>query len=148
MLLVFPRQDFGQDIGATGWFDCPPRPAAANAPLASLAGGALASRFHAWRGRSGRRYICSVFAVLDMATETEFPNYSDAVIIAAAAEENGRRRMIAIGQSGSNGAWFGHSAFARMAISAGATEWHVHLLAASRAARHAVRCDLEAAAKA
>ena len=76
---------FGEETSEVGaWAPpiCPPggRAGPASAPLAALAGGALAHRFHAWRGRSGRRYIFSVYAL------GECPDYAGAVIAAVARD--------------------------------------------------------------
>ena len=61
-----------------------------NAPLAALAGGTLARRFHAWRGRSGERHVFSVFAIgLD-----DLPDFEDAVIIAAGVRTDGEREIL------------------------------------------------------
>ena len=66
-----------------------PADAPSNTALASLAGGDLEERFHAWRGRSGRRYICSVFPVDHRAADAGLPEFAEAIVIAVRA---GHRR--------------------------------------------------------
>jgi hypothetical protein len=107
------------------------------APLASLAGGALAGRFHAWRGVSGRRYVFCVFP----ASAHDLPDFEDALLIAAAVDGAGRRRIVRIGEAGRLPQVTIH-AFAARARAAGATEVHVHLSPGAAEARLAVLRDL------
>jgi len=111
----------------------------AGAPLASLAGGALARRFHSWRGTSGARYICSVFAAPAL---DELASYANAVVIGVGADAAGHLRIVLIGESGQLPDVFWHGAFARAAHAAGAHEFHLHLLAESAEERRAVVTDL------
>jgi len=105
------------------------------APLAALAGEPLDGRFRSWRGRSGRRYVFSVYH------PASCPAYEDAVLLAAAVAPDGGRRPLFIGDTGC----FPDIVLARGADSAprgAAVEMHVHLLAGSRAGRDAVLADL------
>jgi hypothetical protein len=108
-------------------------------PLAALAGEALAPRFRSWRGASGRRYIVSVYDA------DACPAYCDAVLIAAAVDADGRRRPLALADTGV----FPEPVLARARRSlsqiAERVEFHLHLLAASSAQRRAALDDLSAA---
>jgi hypothetical protein len=109
-------------------------------PLAALAGEALSPRFCAWRGASGRRYIASVYEA------GACPAYCDAALIAVAADADGRRRILALADTGV----FPEPVVARLAETlrplAERLEFHLHLLAASSAERRAALDDLAAAA--
>jgi hypothetical protein len=108
-------------------------------PLAALAGRALEPRFRSWRGASGRRYIVSVY------DPDACPAYCDAVLIAAAVDPDGRRRLLALADTGV----FPEPVLARARRSLGdvaePVEFHLHLLAASSAERRAALDDLAAA---
>ena len=90
---------------------CPPsrilphgarRPASC-AEVGSLAGSTLADRFCHWRGRSGQRYVFSVYRVdgSDPAGGSVLPRYTDAVVIAVRRDANGARQILEIGDTGS-----------------------------------------------
>ena len=106
-----------------------------SAPLSVLTGDMLEGRFRSWRGSSGRRYTFSVY------DRDSCPAYEHAVMIVAAVLSDHGRRMIFIGDTG---------CFPEIALSEaakprpaeGAIEFHVHLLARSRAERIAVISDL------
>lgn len=115
------------------------RPASPQAPihdphgLISLTDTGLGHLFQSWRGRSGRRLICSVYAL-------ETPPVFDplqAVMFAVRREGTGARILFAC-------AGLGERAFARRVMEAralGAQEWHVHLLATTPEARAAAIAD-------
>ena len=109
-------------------------------PLAALAGETLSPRFCAWRGASGRRYIASVYEA------RACPAYCDAALIVVAAEPDGRRRIVALADTGA----FPEPVVARLARTpaplAGRLALHLHLLAATTAERRAALDDLAAAA--
>lgn len=116
-------------------FDAAPAPelAAREMPLRSTAG--LAERrFTAWRGRSGRRYVASVFSV----TDDHALGFSDAVMLAVTAE----RRIIAARESGPFGIEAALTRWRRSVAMAGASEIHVHLLAEDGLSRRAALLDL------
>ncbi|MGD0763364.1 MAG: hypothetical protein ABR929_09285 [Roseiarcus sp.] len=108
-------------------------------PLAVLAGQILEPRFRSWRGASGRRYIVSVY------DPDACPAYCDAVLIAAAVDPDGRRRLLALADTGV----FPEPVLARAKRSLGdiaePVEFHLHLLAASSAERRVALDDLAAA---
>lgn len=102
-------------------------------PLRSAAG-LGERRFTAWRGRSGRRYVASVFSV----TDDHALGFTDAVLLAVTAE----RRIIAARDSGPFGVEAALSRWRRAVALAGASEIHVHLLAEDGLARRAALLDL------
>ena len=109
-------------------------------PLASLADEPLSPRFCAWRGASGRRYIASVYEA------RACPAYCDAALIAVATTPDGRRRIVALADTGA----FPEPVVARLAQTLtptfGRLEFHLHLLASTTAERRAALDDLAAAA--
>lgn len=125
--MAVPARQFADDL-----FADLPTPAR-EAPLRSLAGSA-SRRFTAWRGRSGRRYVASVFAAQD----DHALGFSDAVLLAISAE----RRIIAARESGQLGIEAALERWRGTAVAAGATEIHVHLLAEDGASRRAALRDL------
>lgn len=114
-----------------------------NAPLRSLAGETLASRFHAWRGASGRRYICSVFSVEADALDVGLPDFVDAIAMAVAREPDGSRRRISLFLNEATSDPAARRAFVAEALAKGAIEWHIHLLAVDGWQRRAVATDIE-----
>jgi len=110
-----------------------------HAPLASLAGSVLGPRFHAWYGRSGRRTICSVYPVRQDEPGRGLPDFTWAIVIAA-GQRNGRLHSLAVFAFGESE---DKSSRINEAVSAGALEWHVHLLAQDPKARAAVLQDLK-----
>jgi hypothetical protein len=118
-----------------------PAGTAADAPLACLTGGASASRFHAWRGRSGRRYVCTVFPAAPWAPNRGLPDFTEGVAIAVGRDRDGGRRLLTafdIGESPRRVAMG-----VRIAETAGVVEWHLHLLASELTQRRAALADLQ-----
>ncbi|MGX1786297.1 hypothetical protein ACWIGM_06140 [Bosea sp. NPDC055332] len=91
-------------------------------------------RFTAWRGRSGRRYVASVFAVQD----GHALGFSDAVLLAVSPD----RKIVAARDSGPFGIDAALTRWRDAVAMAGASEIHIHLLAEDGAGRRAVLCDL------
>ena len=118
--------------------------APSNTALASLAGGDLEARFHAWRGCSGRRYICSVFPVDHRAADAGLPEFAEAIVIAAGQDIGGERRVVAFLQCEYGANALARQAFVAAAVKAGAQQWHVHLLTADPQKRRAAIEDIEA----
>lgn len=114
-------------------FDAPEEPVAREMPLRSTAGMAE-RRFTAWRGRSGRRYVASVFPV----TDEHALGFSDAVLLAVSSE----RTIIAARESGPFGIEAALTRWRRAVALAGAAEIHVHLLAEDGLTRRAALLDL------
>jgi hypothetical protein len=108
-----------------------------NAPLASLTRTGLDKLFHSWLGASGRRYICSVYALGDA------PAFDchRAVIVAVRRDGSGAAFLFAFSPSAEEAAddlrfW------TRRARACGANEWHVHLLAETPEERALMLDDL------
>ena len=123
----------------------PPSPAVsrANAPLGSLAGRALASRFHAWPGASGQRYVFSVYPVIVSKAFGGLPDFPDAIGLSVQIDASGKRSRINVFEFGwQDDVFNGDARQVHEALSAGALEWHVHLLAASAQERRAAIDDL------
>jgi hypothetical protein len=99
----------------------------------------LGPRFHAWYGRSGRRTICSVYPVREGEPGRGLPDFAWAIVIAA-GRENGKLQSLGV-FAFSEGE--DKSASIDEAVSAGAVEWHVHLLAEDDKARCALLRDLK-----
>lgn len=104
--------------------------------LAALVDTPLASRFCAWRGRSGRRYIFSVYPW------PACPAFCHALLLAVIRDDVGRRRALSIVDTGE----FPEPVLLRAKrnlCSFGATlEFHMHLLASSAPERAATLADL------
>ena len=108
-------------------------PVACEMPLRSTA--ALNERrFTAWRGRSGRRYVASVF----QAGDDHALGFADAVLLAVSPE----RRIVAARDSGPFGIEAATRRWRGAAVAAGASEIHVHLLAEDGLSRRAALLDL------
>jgi len=104
--------------------------------LAALAGMPISSRYCSWIGRSGRRYVFSVYRA------SECPAFHDAVLLAVVHDMTGRRWAVSARDTG----LFPESVVAEVqreleAFGAG-LELHLHLLTASRAERAAALADL------
>jgi hypothetical protein len=121
--------------------------AATNTPLTSLEGEALARRFHVWSGRSGRRYICSVFTASLAEPGAGLPDFADAIIIAVGVAADGLRYPIAFFDCGETDGDYSdrHDRFLAEALAYSVREWHVHLLATDPEHRRCVATDLERA---
>ncbi|RXT46204.1 hypothetical protein B6S44_25590 [Bosea sp. Tri-44] len=91
-------------------------------------------RFTAWRGRSGRRYVASVFAVQD----GHALGFSDVVLLAVSPD----RKIVAARDSGPFGIDAALTRWRDAVAMAGASEIHVHLLAEDSASRRAALLDL------
>jgi hypothetical protein len=125
-LLALAAHEF--DVARRGGTD-----EAQETPLRSLAG-RCERRFTAWRGRSGRRYVASVFAGGD----AQALAFADAVLIAVSAE----RRVVAARESGPFAIEAASARWRDSVLAAGAVEIHVHLLAEGAEERRAAVADL------
>ena len=127
--------DFGQftNIAAAA-----PARAGREGPLLALEGQSLSGRFHGWRGASGQRYICTVFATPEAAGAC-----LQAIVIAVARQSSGACEPVMIGQTGALPDCFALGSLVAQARGLGANEWHVHLIARSRAQRSAAIADLQ-----
>ena len=109
---------------------------ARGAALAALAGMPISSRFCSWIGRSGKRYVFSVYPA------SACPAFRDAVLLAVVRDMTGEPRAVLARDTGA----FPQPVVARAqrelkAFGPG-LELHLHLLAASPAERAAAVADL------
>jgi hypothetical protein len=114
------------------------RPNISNRPLAALRATALENLFQSWRGRSGRRYICSVHPVADVA-EIDCGR----AVVAAVRQTSAGAEIAFVFQPAEGGEDFAFWAQRARRCDAGA--FHVHLLAETPEARAAVADDLRPA---
>lgn len=120
---------FAEDLFA----DSDDMPTAREMPMRSAAG-LGERRFTAWRGRSGRRYVASIFAICD----GHALGFTDAVLLAVSAD----RRILAARDSGPFGVEAALTRWQQSVAEAGASEIHVHLLAEDGISRRAALLDL------
>lgn len=92
------------------------------------------SRFAAWRGRSGRRYVTSSFAIGD----NDALSFADSVLIAV----DHSRTIVAVRDAGPWGLEAAVLRWRDEVEAAGATEIHVHLIAATGEDRRKAVADL------
>ena len=111
-------------------------------PLEALYGSQLGRKFQAWSGKSGRRYVCSVFSAGDAAAMEAARSYDSAVILAIRCDVSGVKTLVGMGETGHfpDLFWYG-SAMAAL-LAQGVEEFHVHLMAETPAARQSVLQDL------
>ena len=116
--------------------------APAGAPLASLAGGALARRFYRWRGASGARYVVTIHAARD----DGWLDVEGAVALIVEVDLDGRRRLLSVEADPSPARRREIQDAARASGRGGLRlEAHLHLLADAPRARARVAADLAAA---
>ena len=127
------RDLFAQDLSAGAHLAEDQAPTARELPMRSTHG-LGERRFTAWRGRSGRRYVASIFAVGD----EHALGFTDAVLLAVSAD----RRILAARDSGPFGVEAALTRWQRAIAAAGAAEIHVHLLAEDGVSRRAALLDL------
>ena len=123
--------------GTTNSKRWPARPTA-DATLACLAGKPLASRFSAWRGVSGHRYICTVYPVDRGAPHDGLPPYRGMIVLAVRLGPEGARDVVAVSDVDADSAFPAPLAFLTPAVD----EWHVHLMAETAPERAVALRDL------
>lgn len=110
------------------------------APLASLRDEAVASRFHAWTGASGRRYVATIYLLDRSRPHAGLPDFDRFVLIPAVRRGHGRLPSTILAVERESDKRFAIAA----ALANQVSEWHVHLLAARRSDRAAVVADIAA----
>ncbi|MGU3536542.1 hypothetical protein [Methylobacterium sp. A54F] len=100
--------------------------------------GTPALALSAWRGRSGRRYVVGVHEL----TEPEFDGMGQAVVIAVRRNAAGIAEMVEVAAAGESPRERLTRTWLSRVRRDGATEMHVHRLAAGEAERSAVVDDL------
>ncbi len=110
------------------------------APLHETAqlGGAedLACRFHFWAGATGRRYVHTVYSLV------ECPALAAGNYILVRRDRNGDRTVLAIGSALNDAASLNLADIRRRGAELGANEVHIHLLAGTSKASKLVEFDL------
>lgn len=95
----------------------------------------LMQRFQFWTGATGRRYVHTIYTLLDC------PALSSANYILVARDGDGRRTILEMGRLGANSPTLNLAEIRQRGASLGANEVHVHLLAES--AREAQRIEFD-----
>jgi hypothetical protein len=87
--------------------------------LASLADSYLEHRFYSWLGRSGNRYVCTVFR---SGQEHEVSSFTEAAIIGVVHRDEVRRPVCVLTSSDFEAIG---TARVKAAVALGVNEWHV-----------------------
>lgn len=98
----------------------------------------LTDRFHFWSGASGRRYVHSVYSLVDC------PEIPAANFLLVRRDATGRRAVLAIGHLTNGAGSLNLAEIRHRGARLGANEVHVHLLAPSAQQRRIVELDLRA----
>ncbi len=96
----------------------------------------LAERFHFWTGASGRRYVHTVYSLI------ECPALASGNYVLVRRQANGERTALAIGSAIQDAASLNLAEIRRRGAELGANEVHVHLLAGTNKASKLVEYDL------
>ena len=99
---------------------------------------ALDDRFHFWSGASGRRYVHSVYDLVDC------PEVPAANFLLVHRDADGRRSVLAIGHVTNSAGSLNLAEIRHRGARLGANEVHVHLLAPSAQQHRIVELDLRA----
>jgi len=97
-----------------------------------------AHRFMFWHGASGRRYVHTVYTLLDC------PELPSANYILVRCAGDGRRQVLRIGHVGEAAPSLNLAQIRRLGAGLGANEVHVHLLAGDADEGRVVELDLRA----
>jgi len=108
--------------------------------LRTAAGPRGSLELSSWRGRSGRRYVVGVHPL----NETDIVDLTSAVVIAVRRDGDGVARLIDLATVGEHPRGRSRAAWVAAVRAQGATEMHVHRLAASDTERRAIIDDLRA----
>jgi hypothetical protein len=106
--------------------------------LRATAGLRSSSTLSSWRGRSGRRYIVGVHPL----NEAELLDVTDAVILAVRRDSDGTGMVIDAAMAASEPAAHTRMRWLAKVQGQGATELHIHRLAATEEDRRAIFEDL------
>lgn len=98
----------------------------------------LADRFHFWSGASGRRYVHTVYSLL------ECPAIPAGNYILIHRDAEGRRLVLAVGRVGHSATSLNLAEIRRRGAALGANEVHVHLLAPNAKLSRFIESDLRA----
>lgn len=98
----------------------------------------LAQEFHFWQGLTGRRYVHTVYRLIDC------PELPEANYVMVRREADGRRTVLRIGRTTGTAPSLNLAHVRHCAAKLGANEVHVHLLCDTLAGQLAVERDLRA----
>ena len=101
--------------------------------------GMIAQRFHYWRGQSGKRYLHTVYSLL------ECPEVPRANYILVRRMPSGRCKPVRVGQTREGATSLNLAHLRHEAAALGADEVHIHVLSDSSPARDEVEQDIVAA---
>jgi hypothetical protein len=96
----------------------------------------LAQRFHFWSGASGRRYVHTIYSLV------ECPAIPAGNYVLVHRDAQGRRIVLAIGRVGNAAASLNLAEIRRRGAELGANEVHVHLLAPNAKLSRLIETDL------
>ncbi len=105
-------------------------------PAGSEMKASVANRFHFWTGASGKRYVHTVYELL------ECPPLPVANYVLVRREPGARRKVLSIGRVGNSAASLNLAEIRQLGAELGADEVHVHLLAESAKLAKLVEFDL------
>lgn len=111
-------------------------PAPEALPLDRAEAGASGGRFMFWSGASGKRYVHSIY------TLAECPELPEANYVLTKRGDDGRRAVLAIGRLTNASGSLNLAEIRQRGAQLGATEVHVHLLAAGDSEMQQVELDL------
>ena len=114
------------------------RRATASAPVTGRAIDESA-RSQFWRGVSGRRYVHTVYSLL------ECPPVQQATYLLARREKDGSRQVLHVASAESSAPTLNLARIRQVGATLGANEVHVHFLAETEGRRRVVTCDLRVA---
>ena len=98
----------------------------------------LPARLHFWRGASGKRYVHTVYSLI------ECPPLPKAMYLLVHRNKDGRRQVLHIGCGQDEAPTLNLARVRQRGAQLGANEVHVHFLAETEPQRRLVTCDLRA----
>lgn len=114
------------------------RAVAAPAPAALGVPADVPARLHFWRGASGKRYVHSVYSLI------ECPPFPNAMYLLVQRTPDGRRRILQIAAAESDAPTLNLARIRQRGAQLDANEVHIYFPAATRALRGLATCDLRA----
>ncbi len=111
-------------------------PALRGEPAHVKTAGDLAGRFHFWSGASGRRYVHTVYSLI------ECPAVPAGNYILVHRDAEGRRLVLAVGRVGHAAGSLNLAEIRRRGAELGANEVHIHLLAPNAKQSRLIETDL------
>ena len=106
--------------------------------LRTAIGARGALELSSWRGRSGRRYVVGIHPL----SESEINELTNAVVIAVRRDNDGSAALVDFATVGAQPRSGGRARWIASVRARGASEMHVHRLAATDAERRAIIDDL------